>query len=94
MKNLGNFKCPKCNGVHSGISEADAIAAVAEFNEYFAALTSEEQAEFGGRSASLEMYRRCTKCGAPAKNFVPAAPGDTWLGRTLQVVIAPVTLTG
>ena len=35
MKNLGEYKCPKCGWVHAGISETDAIAAVADFNANF-----------------------------------------------------------
>lgn len=89
MKNLGDFKCPKCGWVHAGISEKAAIAAVAEFNEYFATLTREAQASFGGEPSSLEMYKRCCRCGAPAASFLPAALGDAPVGCTLQVVIAP-----
>jgi phage FluMu protein Com len=88
MENLGNFKCPQCNLVHSGISETDAITAVNEFNDYFAALSLEVQAEFGGKPASLETYKKCARCGATATTFLPASPGDSWAGQTLQVVIA------
>ena len=89
MNNLGDFKCPKCGWVHAGISETDAIAAVAEFNEYFSTLSREAQASFGVEPSSLEMYKRCFRCGAPAANFMPASPGDAPIGCTLQVVIAP-----
>lgn len=88
MKNLGNVKCPNCGWVHGGIAEADAVAAVAEFNQHLATLSPEAQAKFGGEQ-SLEMYRRCFRCGAPADTFVPAASGDASLGCTLQAVIAP-----
>jgi hypothetical protein len=93
MKKLGDFKCPECNWVHGGIAEADAVAAVAEFNQHLATLSLEAQAKFGGEQ-SLEMYRRCFRCGAPSDTFVPAAPGDAPLGCTLQAVIAPVELRG
>lgn len=89
MKKLGDFKCPKCGWVHAGISEAGAVAAVAEFNESFATMGLESLALFGGEPASLEMYKQCFRCGAPAASFLPAAPGDAPLGCTLQVVIAP-----
>lgn len=89
MRNLGEFKCPKCGWVHSSTTEADAIAAVADFNEYFATLSPEAQADFGGKPSSLERYKRCIRCGAPAASFVPAASGDAPDGSTLQVVIAP-----
>ncbi len=94
MENLGNFKCPKCRCIHSAISEASAVAAVSEFNDYFLTLSSEAQAQFGGKPATLEMYRRCTRCGAPASSFLPAAPGDCWPGKTLQVVIVPAIRGG
>ena len=89
MKNLGEFKCPACSWVHVGISEADAITAVNDFNENFATMTLESQALFGGAPSSLEEYKRCVRCGAPAASFLPAAPGDASVGCTLQVVIAP-----
>lgn len=43
----------------------------------------EAQACCGGNPSSLEMYERCFKCGAPAANFLLAAPGDAPLGCTL-----------
>ncbi len=89
MKNLGEFKCPACGWVHSSISEADAIAAVADFNGYFATLSQEALASFGGEPSSLEMYKHCFRCGAPAASFLPAAAGDAPVGCTLQAVIAP-----
>lgn len=89
MKKLCDFKCPECNWVHAGISEADAVDAVAGFNEYLATLSPDSRAEFGGEPASLEMYQRCFKCGAPVDTFVPAAPADAPAGCTLQAVIAP-----
>ena len=49
----------------------------------------EAQASFAANPSSLEMYKRCFKCGAPAANFLQAAPGDAPLGCTLQLVIAP-----
>lgn len=88
MEKLGDFKCLKCSWVHAGISEADAIAAVAEFNKYYATLSRDAQDKSGGEQ-SLEMYRQCFRCGAPSDTFVPAAPGDAPLGCTLQAVIAP-----
>lgn len=91
MQNLGNFKCPQCGWVHAGISEVDAMAAVADFNHYYQELSTEAQADFGGQPSSLDMYVRCFKCGAPASDFIPAEPSDAPNGCTLQVVIAPVT---
>jgi rubredoxin len=92
MKNLGNFKCPQCGWVHSGISEADAIAAVADVNKHYEALSAAARAaSFIRGPASLDMYQRCFKCGAPAKSFVSAAPGDAPLLTALQTVIAPIT---
>jgi hypothetical protein len=94
MENLGNFKCPQCGCIHSATSEASAVAAVAEFNQYFEKLSLEAKADFGGKPATLEMYRSCTRCGEPAAKFLPAAPGDCWPGRTLQVVIVPALRDG
>jgi hypothetical protein len=51
MKNLGEYKCPKCGWVHAGISETDAIAAVADFNANFATMSLKAQASFGGKSS-------------------------------------------
>lgn len=89
MKNLGEFKCPACGCVNASISEADAITAVDDFNEYFATLSLEAQADFGGKPTSLERYKRCFRCGTPASSFLPATPDDAPDGCTMQVVIAP-----
>ncbi len=89
MSIIGEFKCPKCGWIHVGISEADAISTVADFNAYFATLSTTAQADFGGKPASLERYKRCCRCGTPAASFVPAVPDDAPDGCTLQVVIAP-----
>lgn len=89
MKSLGNFRCPQCGWVHSGISEAEAIASVAEFNKYFKTLSLQAQAEFGGKPSSLDLYKRCFKCGVSTALFLPASHGDAPFGCTLQVVIAP-----
>lgn len=80
MKNAGEFKCLRCGWVHAGISETDAITAVADFDEYFATLSLEAHASFGGKQSSLERYKSCSRCGAPAVARE---------GCTLQVVIAP-----
>jgi hypothetical protein len=53
MRNLGEFKCPKCGWVHVGIFEADAIAAITDFNKCFATLSREGQASFGRNPSSL-----------------------------------------
>lgn len=89
MRNLGEFQCPAFGLVHSSTSETDAIAAVADFNAYFATLSLEAQASFGGEPSSIEMYTRCFRCSAPVASFLPAAPGDAPRACTLQVVIAP-----
>jgi hypothetical protein len=89
MKVLGEFKCPKCGWVHVGISEADAVAAVNSFNEYFETLTPEEQQSFGGKNASIKHYQHCFLCRTPSIGFVPANPGDCPMGATMQTVIAP-----
>lgn len=91
---MGDFKCPDCGWVHAGISEADAVDAVAGFNSYFMTLSPDARAEFGGESASLEMYQRCFRCGAPSDTFVPAAQDDAPAGCTLQAAIAPSELRG
>jgi hypothetical protein len=89
MENLGQFKCARCGWVHVGISEAAAIAAVAEFNHHYETMNAETQASFKVQRATLDMYKRCTRCGETAETFVPALPGDAPLLATLQAVISP-----
>lgn len=89
MKNLSEYQRPRCGWAHAGISGADAIAAVADFNANFATMSLEARASFGGKPSSLKLYERCFRCGAPAASFRPAAPGAAPEGCTLQVVIAP-----
>lgn len=91
MKKLGEFKCSKCGWVQFSTSEDVDIAAVADFNEYFATLSPEVQVDSGGKPASLDGDKKCFRCGAPAADFVPSAPGDAPDGCTLQVVIAGPT---
>lgn len=55
MKSLGEFKCSACSWVHVDISEANAIAAVSDFNAYFAPLSLKSQPSIGGEPSSLEM---------------------------------------
>lgn len=82
MKNLGEFKCPRCSWVHAGIFETDATAAVSEFNGYFATLSPEAKASFGGEPSSLEEYKRCVRCGAPAaSSFPPHRPPGRGVGH-------------
>ncbi|QDZ26576.1 hypothetical protein [Noviherbaspirillum sp. UKPF54] len=90
MDDTNDFKCPRCGRVHRGISQAEAAAAVQEFNEYYDTLTAEEQRQhYGGRRATIESYQRCTTCGCPSSEFLPAQDGDCMPGATLPAVITP-----
>lgn len=89
MKNLGEFKCPRCGWVHIGTTEEDARTAVADFNAYYATLSPKAPADSGAKPVSIESYKGCLMCGAPAASFLPAAPGDAPDGSTLPFVIAP-----
>ncbi len=90
MNVIGLFKCAACGWVYFDISELDATQEVNEFNGYFGSLTEEEQhRRYGGRSVSIERYKRCSRCGNPSENFRPAEVGDCPIGVTLQAIIAP-----
>ena len=63
-KIIGIYKC-SCNCVHYGISEQDALAYVANMNEYLSSLdTMEIRNSFGGRSISADPFKRCFFCSA------------------------------
>ena len=87
---IGQFKCPKCGWLHIGISESDALRAVADFNEYYTTLDEAARESFGGRPAAIERFRRCFRCGCPSDQFVPIREAEgPESGTTLQCVIAP-----
>ncbi len=89
MKNLGEFKCPRCGSVHIGISLSDAQEQVIQAQAFYVVASKINHITTRGPDAYLESYRRCLNCGAPAANFLPAAPDDAPDGCTLQIVIAP-----
>lgn len=92
MKNLGEFKCPSCGCVHIGISLEDADEQVRQAQAFYVVASKINHVATRGPGAYLEAYKRCSRCGAPAADFVPAQPSDVQDGCTLQAVIAPNTL--
>lgn len=89
MNFIGEFKCPKCDWVHVGISEAYAMETVDSFNAYFATLSQKDRQKFGGVNSSIDKYKRCFRCGSPSKDFVLTKQTDRPALVTLQAVIAP-----
>lgn len=92
MKILGKYKCPNCNSVQNGISEADALAAVAAFNRYLETVASRELEEwYGSGKVSISNYKRCFFCDTPSDQFKPAFSSDGG-ATTNQPIIAPTKL--
>ena len=89
MNTLGEFKCPKCGCVHLGISLNDAEEQVRQAEAFYVVASRINHVATRGPDAYLEVYKRCSRCGAPAADFVPALPIDVQDGCTLQAVIAP-----
>lgn len=75
-------KCPKCGWVHSAIPLSDAEAQVAFVNEY-------SKSKGLPQTASIDHYRRCSRCGAPTDDFVPACPRDAPMACTIEGVVVP-----
>lgn len=83
------WKCPGCGHIHFGITEEAAVAEVQRFNDYVQRLSPEEwQSGYGGRTASVENYRKCRTCGTPTAVFVRAI-GYENSGLTMQPVVVP-----
>jgi hypothetical protein len=93
MNNLGEFKCPKCGCFHTAISLNDAEQQVRQAQAFYVAASKINNVTTRGPNAYLEAYKRCSRCGAPAADFVPALPSDMRDCCTLQAVIAPNELT-
>lgn len=83
------LKCTGCGRIHVGITKAHAAAEVRSFNEYFSRLSTDvRQSDYGGRQASIELYKKCHTCGTPSDAFVRAI-GYENSGMTMQTVIEP-----
>lgn len=87
------FKCLRCGCVHIGISLNDAEEQVRQAQAFYVVASKINNVATRGPYAYLESYKRCSQCGAPAADFVPALPADVLDGCTLQAVIAPNELT-
>lgn len=95
MKILGKFKCPNCRCIQNGVSEADAIAAVAAFNRYLETVASRELEEwYGGGKVSINNYRRCFFCDTPSEQFEPASPRDGGAMTNQPIIVPPVPGAG
>ncbi len=75
-----NVKCPACGWVHCTIDESTARQQVADVNDYRRSCGEPADATF-------ETYLHCFRCGADARNFVPANAGDAPLLATLHAVV-------
>lgn len=77
------YKCNECSWVHFVISLAEAEAHTAIVNEYLA------EKEPRGQIATVDRYFKCSRCGAPSVDFVPAEPGDAPMLSTVPGVVVP-----
>ena len=77
------YKCHQCSWVHFAISLAAAKAHTAMVNEYLA------DKEPQGQIATVDRYCKCSRCGAPSTDLVPAEPGDAPMLSTLSGVVVP-----
>jgi rubredoxin len=80
---MKQYKCHDCGWVHFAISLAEAEAHTAIVNEYLAEKVPR------GQIATVDRYFKCSRCGAPSSDFVPAAPGDAPMLSTLCGVVVP-----
>jgi hypothetical protein len=87
MQTLGEFKCGICGRVAVGVSLAQAMKYVDDFDDYFARLTEDERSNYSSdRAVVLANYLQCHGCGAPASAFVAAALEDAPPGCTLGII--------
>lgn len=93
MNTLGEFKCLRCGCVHIGILLNDAEEQVRQAQAFYVVASKINNVATRGPYAYLEAYKRCSQCGAPAADFVPALPSDIRDRCPLQAVIVPCELT-
>ena len=90
MNNLDKFKCPSCGCVHIGISLNDAEEQVRQAQAFYVVASKVNHVATRGPDAYLEAYKRCSRCGAPAAEFVPIRDCDVPIsGLPLAEVVAP-----
>ena len=89
MKTPSQFKCPGCEWVHTGISEADALEQVELANVYLESLELERQNQCGSITVAIDSYMKYSRCGSPSKDFIPAEEGDAPKLATLPAIIIP-----
>jgi hypothetical protein len=77
--------------VHTGISEAEALEQVDLANAYLKSLELERPHECGSITVSIDSYLKCSLCGSPSKDFVPAEEGDAPMLATLPAIIVSPT---
>ncbi len=82
MPKYREYKCGKCGWIHAAITRAEADQFVESANSYCLAQGSP-------KTATLAQYMRCSRCGAPSADFLPARAGDVPAGATLPVVYVP-----
>lgn len=87
MKIPSQFKCATCGWVHVGISELEALEQVELANAHLKSLDLERQNKCGSITVSIDSYMKCSRCGSPSKNFIPAKEGDAPLLATLPAII-------
>jgi hypothetical protein len=75
--------CLRCRRVSFAVTKAEAEREIAEFNAYYASLSEEKKASYGGPS-SLDQYR-CLRCHG--SEFRPARDGDCPDGVTINPVV-------
>ncbi len=84
------YKCPVCGWVHIGLPREEVEERVHLANEHLKSLNLEK--EYGySIDLTIESYMKCSRCGGPSKDFIPAEEGDAPPLATLQAVIAPET---
>lgn len=74
------YKCPRCGGVHAAIPLQEAQEQVQSANAWLASNNEPE-------TEDLARYMRCSRCGAPLTDSVPAQPDDAPDGCTIQPVV-------
>lgn len=81
--------CNKCGWVHFQVSRNHAEAEYKRFNEYYDALSKQEQEDYyGGHGSSIKNYEHCHGiCGGSYKNFRDSKEGDCPNGVTMNPII-------
>ena len=82
------LQCRGCGWVYVAVTRAEAMAAVDEFNDFYATRAPDKESAYAG-PIKIAAYEHCRRCGASHMLACSVAHEAVPLGVTLTPLIAP-----